>query len=350
MNSKQNKDHTENEHLCVNEVMHTESCKEPEWSPENWYRGAAMRIIFAGLITMVIIFLALVTSPKAFPMATMVRIEDGWAISTAVEYMKDKDIVRSSLLLRVLVMSLDTGSGVIAGDYFFEKPISVLDVARRITSGEYGLDPVRVFVPEGSTTFDIAKLFDDEFPEFDPIEFLALAEGKEGYLFPDTYYFLPNISASRVIEAMEENFYGRIASIQEKIDAFGKPLHDVVIMASIIEKEAWKPKDRRMISGVLWNRISIDMPLQVDAVFPYIINKNTYQLTLKDLQVDSPYNTYKYKGLPIGPISNPSLDSIIAAVEPTESNYLYYLADRSGNTYFTETFEEHVQNKWRYVN
>ncbi|MEX0931599.1 MAG: endolytic transglycosylase MltG [Candidatus Paceibacterota bacterium] len=336
---------------CSNDILHTESCIDPEWEPKRWYTGLSLRIILAGCSVFAILLLALLTSPKEFPKSTLVKIEEGWSVTDAVRYAKERGVVRSELLLRIIITFADEGRGVIAGNYFFEEPISVIDVAKRFTQGDYGLDPVRVFVQEGSTTFEIAKLFSgDEFTEFDPIHFLELAEGKEGYLFPDTYYFLPNVEESEVISAMEENFYGRIASIQELIDAFDRPLHDIIIMASIIEKEAWKSDDRRMISSVLWNRIDIGMPLQVDAVFPYIIGRNTYELSLKDLEVDSPYNTYRYNGLPIGPISNPSLDSIEAAVTPPESDYLYYLADRVGNTYFSVTFDEHVEKKWLYVN
>jgi len=120
-------------------------------------------------------------------------------------------------------------------------------------------------------------------------------------------------------------------------------------MASILEKEARRSETRKAISGVLWNRIEIGMPLQVDAVFPYINGKNTFQLTYDDLEIDSPYNTYKYPGLPIGPIANPGLSSIQAAITPTESENLFYLSDYDGNTYFSQTFDQHKRYKAQYL-
>jgi len=121
-------------------------------------------------------------------------------------------------------------------------------------------------------------------------------------------------------------------------------------MASLLEEEARALETRRIIAGILWNRIKLGMLLQVDAVFPYIIGKNTYEVTLDELQVDSPYNTYKYPGLPVGPISNPGLSAIKASVTPIESKYLFYLSDKAGRMYYAENFEKHKENRIMYLN
>jgi UPF0755 protein len=121
-------------------------------------------------------------------------------------------------------------------------------------------------------------------------------------------------------------------------------------MASLVEEETRTPADRRLVAGILWKRIKLGMPLQVDAVFPYINGKNTYEVTARDLKIDSPYNTYLYPGLPIAPIANPGLDSIKAAIEPAESPYLYYLSDRAGAMHYAKTFEEHKRNRELYLN
>lgn len=120
-------------------------------------------------------------------------------------------------------------------------------------------------------------------------------------------------------------------------------------MASLLEEEARTTETRKMVSGILWKRLSAGMPLQVDAVFPYIIGKNTFEITLKDLEFDSPYNTYKYKGLPPGPISNPGKDSILAAIYPTKSDYWFYLSDKNGLMHYAITFDEHKINKAKYL-
>ena len=121
-------------------------------------------------------------------------------------------------------------------------------------------------------------------------------------------------------------------------------------MASILEKEARKREDREIISGILWKRIEIGMALQVDAPFVYYNGKGTYNLTTKDLKTDSPYNTYTRKGLPVGPIGNPGIDSILAAIYPKSSPYLFYLSDRDGNIYYSANFEKHKKNKILYIN
>jgi len=178
---------------------------------------------------------------------------------------------------------------------------------------------------------------------------LRLASTSEGFLFPDTYFFLPTASTSAIVEEMRENFNRQTASLQADLLAADKSLLEIVTMASIVEKEAYDSEDRRMIAGVLWKRIEAKMRLQVDAVFPYILGKNTFQLTKADLNYDSPYNTYRYAGLPPGPIGSPSLDAITAALNPTESPYWFYLADDEGVTHFAKDFDEHVANKQKYL-
>jgi UPF0755 protein len=120
-------------------------------------------------------------------------------------------------------------------------------------------------------------------------------------------------------------------------------------MASLVEEEARTLETRRTIAGILWKRLKLGMPLQVDAVFPYIIGKNTYELSIGDLALDSPYNTYKYAGLPPAPITNPGLDAMLAAVTPTDSPYLYYLSDRNGKMHYARTHDGHLANKAAYL-
>lgn len=311
------------------------------------------KIILFGVVIFSIFFisyLALFRAPSDFPSKKLVEIKEGMPLARISEHLKDLSVIRSELFFEALVTLSAGDSGAISGEYFFAQPISSFSVARKIVNGEYGLTPIKITVPEGSTIYDIARLFDDRFQDFDSVEFLEIVADKEGYLFPDTYLFLPNVKAEQVAREMQYNFKKKIEEIKEDIISFGEPLKDVIIMASILEKEARTTETRRMISGILWNRLGIGMPMQVDAVFPYINGKNTYTLTLDDLKIDSPYNTYKYKGLPIGPISNPGLDSILAAVNPKKSDNLYYLSDRSGNMYYAEDFDAHKKNKKLYIN
>jgi UPF0755 protein len=289
------------------------------------------------------------SSPSRFPVGRLVTIESGWSVSEAADALKELKVVRSPLAFKAMA-TLASDGNVIAGDYFFSNRRNLLAVVSRIARGEYGLEPTKVRVVEGATANEIAETITEEFPQFDKEEFLRLSMYKEGYLFPDTYYFLPSIKPESVVKAMEDNFYTKLSKLEKDLNEFDKPLEDVVVLASLLEKEAHDLKTRQMISGILWKRLEIDMPLQVDAVFLYINGKNTYELSLEDLRRnDSPYNTYRYKGLPPGPIGSPSLESILAALNPIPSDYLYYLADRAGNTYYARTFDEHKINKDRYI-
>jgi UPF0755 protein len=168
-------------------------------------------------------------------------------------------------------------------------------------------------------------------------------------LFPDTYFISPLANESEIMQMMRSNFFSKTTSLRPTILLSARGEKEIVTMASLVELEASKFEDQKMVAGILWNRFDIGMRLQVDAVFPYIIGKNTFQVTTKDLQFDSPYNTYKYKGLPPGPIGNPGLQSIKAVLNPTPSDYIYYLSDLEGNFHYAKTHEEHVKNKAKYL-
>ncbi|MBI2476264.1 MAG: endolytic transglycosylase MltG [Candidatus Taylorbacteria bacterium] len=288
-------------------------------------------------------------APAQFPVRTITTIEQNAGLNAIAQNLLERKIIRSPFWFRVAVILTTGEKGIQAGDYLFEKPAGVLSVMWRLTHGRFGLTPVKVTFPEGQTTTQMSVMLGDELIDFDAKEFLRLAKPKEGYNFPDTYLFLPNVKPQEVVTALQNNFSTRIQSITAPLSAFSKPLKDVVIMASILEAEARTAETRKIIAGILWKRLGLGMPLQVDAPFEYIIGKNTFQLTTEDLQFDSPYNTYLYKGLPPGAIGNPGLDALLAAVTPTPSPYFFYLSDVRGNMHYAKTFEEHVANKEHYL-
>ena len=270
-------------------------------------------------------------------------------IEVAAQLLAGKSAIRSPRAFMALVRIFGGHRGVIAGDYYFELPESVFQVAIRITHGEYNLTLVRITIPEGVNTTDIADILNWKIPSFDRSGFLALAESREGYLFPDTYFFLPNVTNEEIIRTLEENFKNKTDPLRGQIAQSGRSFEDIITMASIVERETIELKDKSIVAGILWKRIDIGMALQVDAPFLYAINKNTFDLTLKDLRTDSPYNTYTRKGLPVTPIANPGLESIVASIQPKETPYLFYLSDRSSNLHYSRTFEEHKANKRRYL-
>ncbi|TSC67185.1 MAG: UPF0755 protein [Parcubacteria group bacterium Gr01-1014_73] len=245
--------------------------------------------------------------PVNFPLHTLVSVEKGVTIGQTADFLEQKNFISSSFWFVALNRLLSGGRGVLAGDYYFDKRQSLFTVSRRLARGDFGLTPVVVFIPEGSSIKEIAVILEKTLPSFAQEKFLAEAQAKEGYLFPDTYYFPPNIKPAAVIAAMEKNFNDKLTTLNEKISAFGKSLKEVVIMASLLEEEARQLETKQMIAGILWKRLKINMPLQVDSSFQYVNGKNTFTLTLDDLKIDSPYNTYFYKGVEIGLQKIPSI-------------------------------------------
>ncbi|MBU1558093.1 endolytic transglycosylase MltG [Patescibacteria group bacterium] len=304
-----------------------------------------------GMISVLVfmVYFLFVASPFSFPVGGTIEIGEGLSTQEIAKELKESKFIKSELLFEVIIRVFRGNNGVISGDYFFERRKNLFSITYRMAKGVFGVTPVRVTIQEGLTVNEISVILVEKFPKFDVETFKKEGEKFEGYLFPDTYYFLPNVKPSSVIKAMKNNFDERVLGVKNQIDASGYSLHEIITMASILEEEGITFQDRKMMSGVLWNRINIGMPLQVDAVFPYIIGKNTYEIDLEDLKNESLYNTYMYKGLPPGPITNPGFNSIVAALEPIEHNYLYYLSDKQYNTYYAEDFEEHKQNRILYL-
>jgi len=184
-----------------------------------------------------------------------------------------------------------------------------------------------ITIPEGFDSYQIADVAGAKLKNFNRGVFLALATPLEGRLFPDTYFFYTFDTEVAVVQKLHENFKKKISALEGEILATGKTENDIIIMASLIERESKGDSDRELISGILWKRLKLGMRLQVDAA----------------------PNTYQTKGLPAAPIANPGLAAITAALRPTESAYLYYLHDKKGNTYYAKTFAEHRANIEKYL-
>ena len=311
-------------------------------------RTSLIIIIGTGIVALVL-YVFVVQTPATFPTDELVSVPEGLTLSQVSDTLYEDGAIRSPLAFRILIKILGHERGVQAGDYQFKEPLDIFTIARSISIGAFGLEAQHIFIPEGATTKQMSIIFSAKLQRFDQANFLAQAQPLEGYLFPDTYFFLPNATEDMVIQAMRQNFDDHEKQIDPLVQSSGRSLHDIVIMASIIEREARNTQDRRMISGVLWNRIDKKMALQVDVTFLYTIGKGTFQLTMKDLLSDSPYNTYVNKGLPPTPIGSPSLDSLIAAANPIKSDYFFYLADKNGVTHFSKTYKEHARKQLLYL-
>lgn len=261
----------------------------------------------------------------------------------------ERGVVRSAFIFKAYTRLTFQDRSLANGPYVFDRPIGLVPLVYRLATGEHGLVTARVTFTEGMTITDMGRALRTELPDFDSERFYELASTSEGYLFPDTYFFIPGTEPQEVVERLRTRFDERVGTVQDSITASGRDLNDLVIMASIIEREAKTEEDMRIISGILWNRLENDMPLQVDAPFGYIHDENGYTPTARDLETDSPYNTYLNRGLPAGAISNPGLVALLAAATPKKTSYVYYLTGRDGQMRYARTFEEHKRNRELYL-
>lgn len=268
-----------------------------------------------------------VSPPKAFPAGNIVNVKEGASLRSVSQKLKNENIIRSTIFFEAFIVMYGGEKHIIPTDYFFESKLPAFEVARRILKGEHHLSPIKVTIPEGFNNIEIAESFASKLPKFNKDKFLSETKEKEGYLFPDTYFFFTTDDEVDVIKSMSNNFEKRISEVRTKIAASGKTEKSILTMASIIEREAKGDGDRGFISGILWKRFEIGMPLQADA---------------------API-TYKEKGLPASPIGNPGLEAINAAISPEKSSYLYYLHDKEGNIHYAKNFEEHKANKLKYL-
>ncbi|MEK7104683.1 MAG: endolytic transglycosylase MltG [Patescibacteria group bacterium] len=283
--------------------------------------------IIGVIVLFLLVFSLFFNAPNNFPIGTIVNIKEGSSLRYISKNLEENHIIRSRVLFETFVIIFRGEKHLAVGDYLFESKLPVFEVARRISKGERHLAPVKVTIPEGFNVSDIAKAFASKLSNFDANKFLLKATEKEGYLFPDTYFFLTTDNEQDVLLLMSDNFEKKILPIRPQIISSGKSEKDIIIMASLIEKESKGDIDRGFISGILWKRLVMGMPLQVDA----------------DI------STYKTKGLPKDPISNPGLKAIEAAIYPKVSSYLYYLHDKDGNIHYAKTFAEHLLNKKMYL-
>ncbi|PIR69403.1 MAG: endolytic transglycosylase MltG [Candidatus Niyogibacteria bacterium CG10_big_fil_rev_8_21_14_0_10_46_36] len=342
-----------------------------------WIAGSALFVLWF-VITSITLFLP----PYDFPSDKIFDVEDGKGLQQISKELKENDVIRSASLFSFLIKLFGHERSIKAGLYYFEQPLSLVDIMYRLTDGNYEVTPFRATIKEGATIYGMGLFFEERgffsanafwhaaglHPDHygNDGEYLPLendysmksdlvskrptGEGLEGFLFPDTYFFPPGVTPEGVVHAMLENFDRKIVpDIRAEIDQQGKSFYDVLIMASIIEREALNGDDGKIISGILWKRLASDYPLQVDAVLSYITGRGSFALSADDLDIDSPYNVYRRIGLPPTPISNPGIEAIEAALYPEETDYWYYLHDAEGRAHYARTFDEHKENKIKYL-
>ena len=264
----------------------------------------------------------------------------------------EQKLIRSEHAFRLVVRYRGTGRHLQAGTYVLRRNMALWNLLDEFEKGQVTL--VSWTVPEGLTTSAIAELW--EMSGFGTAEAFRKASESarllkrygltdttvEGYLFPNTYKFAKGTTTEKVVEMMLDEFKQQwTEKFDEEAQNLGRTRHEIVTLASVIEKEAQSRLERPRISSVFHNRLTRKWKLQADPTVCYALGNPERPLTKADLQVDSPYNTYKYKGLPPGPITNPGIDSIIAALRPEKTDYLYFVAIGEGKHHFSKTLSEH---------
>ena len=279
-------------------------------------------------------------------------IERGAPLQTIVNNLEKNDLIRNKIVFFLIVRQLGLERKIQAGDFRLSPSMNAYEIANTLTHGTLDL---WVTLIEGTRREEMAQIISRELniPE---VEFIK--ESEEGFLFPDTYLFPKDASAGSVISIMTNNFDNKFTeSMKNKAEKKGLTLEEVVTLASIVEKEARKESDKKIVAGILLKRLEEDWPLQVDATIQYALGyqsgeKSWWKTTLSfdDLEIKSPYNSYKNKGLPPTPICNPGLASLNAVVEADSSTpYWYYISDKKGNMHYARTDEEHQANIDRYL-
>ncbi len=259
-------------------------------------------------------------------------VKPGSSLIGAVTELDNLGYIRSSTVGR-LYIKIQGHQGVKSGSYKISAHESVFSIISRLEQGDFQQPYVRITIPEGLTNEQVAEELSQSLPNFPSAIFLSKASKYEGFLFPETYSFLPNQTVDEILNAMISTTYTRYPGISTS----------TIILASIIEEEGKTPEDMKNISDVLLKRMNIKMPLQVDASLSYYLKRNTYEISREDLVVDHPYNTYTRLGLPPGAISNPGDTAIQAALHPTPNPYWFYVSDRRGTIYFAKTYAQHLQ-------
>ena len=289
---------------------------------------------------------------------TVFVIEKGMSLNTVTNLLYEKDIIHNKSFFKYRVYFLGLSNKIPVGTFVVEGKVS----SRNIINTIFKDGPIRLklTIPEGSSSEQIflnANILFDASDNYNVLfkdltfmkEFNIQASSLEGYLFPDTYYFFEGTSGRKVLVTMIDEFWKNFnKTFIERTNELGFTVHEVVTLASIIEGEALLNKERAIISSVYHNRLKKRMKLQADPTIQYLIPGNPKALSIRDLRRVSPYNTYLNYGLPPGPINNPGLESIRAALYPASTDYLYFVAQGDGSHVFTTNQQDHLKAKKLY--
>lgn len=312
-------------------------------------------------VLVVAIFAALAVHKAGTPVqpepgtGVIIVIPAGAGVGQISRLLADNQLIRSRIYFRALAKIKGVEGKMQAGEFNLSPNLSTEQIMMKIARGEVVAYPVTL--PEGLTVKQIARVLAEK-GFVDQAKFLALVredglttlvtptaevmEPLEGFLFPDTYFLHKGMTEAEIIQLLLRRFREvMVPQWEERARELGLTVPELITIASMIEREAQVAAERSIIAGVIYNRLRAGMALQIDATVLYLLPENTRVVLLKDLEIDSPYNTYQYPGLPPGPIANPGREAIAAALYPAETPYFYYVAKQDGSHIFSRTLAEH---------
>jgi UPF0755 protein len=337
-----------------------------------WLIGPVAMVIVAVVVFGVWFNSAINKSAGTSDQTLSITITPGQGVRAIGAQLAEAKLIRAPWQWNLYIILTGKRASILADTYQLSPSQSIRDIARVLTNDQSDGKEVTVKILEGWTAAQIAAELEKQ-GVIKAAEFLtAVAQSDtrillpdqrydflidktagasiEGFLFPDTYRFFRDASAASVIQKFLDNFNNKFTpEMRQAAKASGRSYYQTVIMASILEMELRTATDRAMAADLFWRRIAADMPMQSDATVNYVTGKSRLQPTIADTQLISPYNTYLNKGLPPGPIGNSSQGALKAAATPQANDYWYYLSAPSGQTIFSKTYNEHVQNKARYL-
>ena len=302
----------------------------------------------------------IVDTPLKINNEEIVEVAEGDSFYGILDKLSEEGKIKNKFLVKLYLKICGIKPEVLEGTYKLNKSMTLNEFVNLLTDSNK--DKVYITIPEGYTIDDIAekleennicnsKEFIDSVKNYELPKYISNNPNKrynlEGFLFPDTYSFNKNENADFIIKTMLNRFEKVWQEIVEDLNISipEEEIEKKVNVASIIEKEAVVDSERSFISSVIYNRIAIGMPLQIDATVIYSYGYHIEKMYEKYLEIDSPYNTYMYHGLPIGPISNPGRASLMAALKPKETDYLYYLLESENTHYFTDNYDDFLRRK-----
>ena len=321
----------------------------------------AVSFLVLAIFSFVEIYLFLHSTPTQEKSEQVVEIPSGAPFRKIAKNLKAKGIITHEIKFYFLARFKKKLTAIKAGEYLLYTNMTPLEVLDTLVSGRTLL--YRLTIPEGHNLYQVADtavslglVSKEEFVSkaHDPLllqELHITGISVEGYLFPETYFFSKPVTADKMIRMMAQKFWDHFSDdLRFKSQKLGLTEHQVVTLASLIEKETGVPEERRLISAVFHNRLKINMKLQSDPTVIYGIKNFSGNLTKKDLQTSTPYNTYTHEGLPLGPIANPGRQALEATVDPAPVHYLYFVSKNDGSHFFSSTYKEHLKAVRQYQN